>query len=285
MFKRKKLDLQIFAEGGEGTAQATESAEKTGETGVNGSDPGNQTAEAPDPEKEFEELIRTKFKEQYNSRVNKTVRDRLKNSKKAEEKLNSIAPILNNLSDKYGIGSDDIEGIINAMNEDDSYWEAEAYEKGISVDSLKQMKRIQHENARLQAEQQRREEDERANAQYYEWMRQAEQLQRVFPGFDIQYEINNTPEFKELLSKGVSVEAAYKVTHMDDIITTGMKTAYDKAKDDAAASIRSRQNIPELNGMSSQAAAESRIDVNKLTKAQMEEYINRALHGEKITFK
>lgn len=55
-------------------------------------------------QEEFEALIKGKYKEQYDARVQETVRKRLKNTKAAEDTLNA-------LSEKYGITPEEIAAL------------------------------------------------------------------------------------------------------------------------------------------------------------------------------
>ena len=64
----------------------------------------------PDAVAEFESLIKGKYKEQYDQRVQETLRKRLKNAKAAEDTLSGLAQ-------KYGITVEQIANLVKAAPE------------------------------------------------------------------------------------------------------------------------------------------------------------------------
>lgn len=301
-------DLQLFAEGGPaGGAAAGTGAGGTGvtapaagvQTGVKGdqqtgtpatesapaAEAQNTTAQptAADLAAEFDALIKGKYKDQYNARMKDTIQKRLKGPSEAAEKYRSLAPSLEMLSKKYGVDANDTEALIKAIHEDNSFYEAEALERGLTVQQLKEIKKIERENAELRqikAENIRR---EKAQQQYSEWNRQAESAKQFYPSLDLATEIQN-PQFMDLLRAGVDVKAAYTVIHQDDIISGAMQTAAQTATKKVAQSIAVNGTRPSENGSGSQGAAVVSQDVSKMTKAQRQELILRAARGEKISF-
>lgn len=53
------------------------------------------------------------------------------------------------LAQKYGVDPGDLEKLSSAIEEDDSYYEDEATRRGLTVQQLKEMKRIERENETL----------------------------------------------------------------------------------------------------------------------------------------
>ena len=156
------LNLQLFAEGagaGEGgTAEGqgvTEAAALPQTKGAKNNPLSNvkygiqeETAPAAEVQKtseevpadlnaEFEALIKGKFKDQYSTRVQDTIRDRLKGKdtqiSDLTEKQTAMAPILELLGKKYGVDATDIKALSNAIQDDDSYFEEEALQKGAAT--------------------------------------------------------------------------------------------------------------------------------------------------------
>ena len=78
-----------------------------------------------------------------------TVKNRLKGQKETVEKYNALAPTLETLAKKYGVDASDINALNKAIEEDDAYYEEEALEKGVTVEQLKQFKKMERENAEL----------------------------------------------------------------------------------------------------------------------------------------
>ena len=105
--------------------------------------------DSPDLDAEFEELIKGKYKAQYNKRTQDTIQKRLKGTKDTVAKYEALAPTLDMLSKKYGVDASDIDALNKAIEEDDSYYEDEALEKGVTVEQLKEIRKMERENSEL----------------------------------------------------------------------------------------------------------------------------------------
>ena len=79
----------------------------------------------------FETLIKGEFKDLYDARVQDTIRQRLKGNEQTVQKYNALVPVLGLLADKYGVKADDIEALSKAIEEDETFYEDEALEKGL----------------------------------------------------------------------------------------------------------------------------------------------------------
>lgn len=273
--KYLSLNLAIFGDG---------SSEGSGETasaaGMQTSTEGNPTT---DLNAEFEALIKGKYKDQYNSRVSNTVRERVKNSSEIVSKYEALAPTLQMLGKKYGVDASDIKALNKAIEEDDSYYEDEALEKGVTVEQLKEWKKIERENSELKAQMAEQERRDNANKLVATWMSQAESVKAVYPSFNLEAEIAN-PKFAELLKNNIDVRTAYEVVHKDEILPAAMQFAAKQAEVKLANNIRANANRPTENGLASQSGVEVVTDVSKLSPKQRAEYAERAMRGERITF-
>lgn len=297
------LQLQLFSEnagdtGVEGTSGVTASAAEMQIKGVKSNpladikygiqddvsaaeiqgkaDPVNRNAE-------FEKLIKGEYKDLYDARMQKTVQERLKNSKETVEKYNSLQPILEILSKKYGVDVGDIEALNKAIEEDDSYFEDEALEKGISVEELKRVKRIERENAELTRQIQEQQKQENAAKIYSAWLQQADETKRIYPSFDLDVEMQNK-SFVDLLRAHIPVRTAYEVIHKDDIVSGAMQFTAKTVEQKLTNKIASNSSRPSENGLSSQGAALTKSDVSQLDKLDIREVIRRVQRGEKIRF-
>ena len=132
-----------------------------------------------------------------------------------------------------------------------------------------------------------KEEAERKNqrdAVFQKWDREAEELKRFYPQFDLQTEIQDQ-RFLDLMGAGINMRTIYETLHHDEIIPALMQqTAKATAKQQAAA-VQSGQMRPAENGMSSHPAAQIVKDPAKMTKEERQEYARRAARGEIITFR
>ena len=156
-------------------------------------------------------------------------------------------------------------------------------ENGMTVQQLKDFKRMQRENAELRQQMQEQQRQENANKLYASWMNQAEEAKKVYPGFDMKSEMNN-PEFVKLLRSNVDVRTAYEVLHKDEIIPAAMQFTAKTVEQKLTNKIIANGARPSENGMSSQGAAVVKSDVSQLSKADRAEIIRRVQRGEKIRF-
>jgi uncharacterized protein YajQ (UPF0234 family) len=238
---------------------------------------------AEDRKAKFEALIKGEYKDLYDERMQETVQKRLKGSKENEAKLNALTPVLEILAKKYGVDATNIEALNKAIEDDDSYFEEEALEKGISVEQLKEIRKMERENADLKRQMQEKQRQESAAQQYTQWMQQEAEAKKVYPSLNLREEAKN-PQFLRLLNSGIDVGTAYAVIHKDEIIPAAMQYAAKKVETSYANRVIANGARPAENGNSSQSAANVKSDVSTLTKADRAEVNRRVLRGEKITF-
>ena len=306
------LNLQLFAEGAGGAAGAGDggTAQGSGVTEVAavpqtkgaksnplanvvyGKQPQEEapaaevqkTTEAPpDLNAEFEKLIKGQYKEQYDARMQDTIQRRLKSSKETVDKYNALAPTLEILGKKYGVDAADIEALNKAIMDDDSYFEEEAVDRGISVKELKAIRQMERENADLKRQMQERQTKENADKLYARWLQEEQEAKKVYPSFDMQKEMQN-PEFVNLLRSNVNARTAYEVLHKDEIISGAMQFTAKTVEQKIAKKIAAQGARPAENGMSSGSPAVVKSDVSQLSKADREEIRRRVARGEKIRF-
>lgn len=316
--KKNLFDLQLFGEGGgagagAGTGTGDGGAEGTASVAAEAADPslgdksktvvyGKQSESVPEQEstadvekptaksvKEdktttFEELIKGEYKDEFNQRTQKIIDQRFKATKGLEEKLNGMQPILDMLSQKYGVDGGDVEALVKAVQEDDSYYEHEALEKGLTVQQLKEMKALERENEafrKAEQEMQQKAESEKITA---EWLQQTEELKAKYglENFNFYDEVNANPEFTAILRAGAGVEAAYMATHFGEILPNAMAKTADVVRQSVAQNVASRNSRPSENGLSSQTAVTVKADPSKWSKSDMKEVERRVRAGEKI---
>ena len=299
-FKSRSINLQLFAEGsgtGDGGAMGVTGEAATSQTkGVknpladvkygiqqDAQVTAVQSDTAPDRNAEFEKLIKGDYKDLYDAKVQDTVQKRLKSTKETVDKYNALTPTLELLSKKYGVDVNDIEALNNAIEDDDAYFEDEALEKGITVQQLKEIRKMEKENAELKRQMQEQEAQKNASKLYAEWMDQAEKAKQVYPSFDLSAEMQN-PRFLDLLRSNVDVRTAYEVLHKDEIIPAAMQFTAQKVEQKLTNKIIANGARPTENGINSQSAAQVKSEVSQLSKADLAEIAKRVARGEKISF-
>ena len=302
------LNLQLFADGGAGDG-GTGASEGT--SGVNAvaavqqtkgsknpladvkygiQDDSAQTApvqagmvETPDRNAEFDKLIKGEYKDLYDAKVQDTIQRRLKSTRETVEKYEALTPTLEMLAKKYGVDAADIKALNQAIEEDDSYYEEEALEKGITVQQLKEIRKMERENSELKRQMQEKESRENANRLYQQWMEQAQQVKAVYPSFDLNAEMKN-PKFLDLLRANIDLRTAYEVLNNDKIIPAAMQFTAKQVEQKLTNKIVANGARPSENGMTSQSASLTKSDVSQLTKADRQEIARRVARGEKIRF-
>ena len=242
-----------------------------------------ETAEPTDLNAEFEALIKGKFKAQYDARMQDTIQKRLKGSKETEQKFNEVAPILEILGKKYGVKATDISALSKAIEDDDSYYEAEAAERDMTVEQLKMFKKMERENNAFKQREIDRQNQENADRLLKVWHEQEEQTKKVYPNFDMAAELQNE-QFRNLIENNVSVQAAYEVIHRDEIIPAAMQFAAQAVEQNISKKIAANGARPSENGMGGVASAVVKSDVSKLTKFDIDEVARRVARGERISF-
>ena len=308
-----RLGLQLFAEGGGDGGNGGTGAE--GATGVSeavaalqqkisGKNPladvkygiqddaepvaEEQPEEKPaqkiaDRQAEFEKLIKGEYKDLYDARMQDTIQKRLKSSKEITDKYNALSPVLEMLAHKYGVDASDADKLAKAIQDDDSYYEEEALEKGLSVEQLKAAKKLERENAELKRQIDERTTQENADRVYAQWTQQAEETKKIYPSFDINVELQN-PTFQNLLKNNIDVRTAFEVIHKDDIMPAAMQYTAKTVEQKLTNKIIAGGQRPAENGLTSQGAINVKADVSQLTKEDRAEIIRRVARGEKIRF-
>lgn len=229
----------------------------------------------------FEELINGEYKDLYTQKFQEAFNRRFRDVKGMEQTISNQKPIMDMLMARYGV--DDVDKLQSAIEEDTGYWQEAADEAGMTVEQYKQFQAMERENAALRQEQERREGEERANEQLRTWYTQAEAVQQLYPGFDLQGEIGN-PDFVGLLRAGISVQQAYELCHMEEIKANAAKSAAQAAGQQMVARLQQKAARPMENGTSGQSAAIIKNDVHNLTRTDRAEIARRVQRGEKIQF-
>ena len=299
------LSLQLFAEGagdggtaqGQGVTEAAALPQTKGakinplanvkygiqEDAAPAAEVQKPTEAPPDLNAEFEKLIKGQYKEQYDARVQDTIQKRLKGSKEIVDKYNALIPTLELLARKHGVDATDIDALNKAIQDDDSYFEEEALEKGMSVQQLKEFKKMERDNAELRKQMQEQQKRQNADRLVATWMNQAEEVKKLYPAFDMKTEMEN-PRFLDLLQSNVDVRSAFEIVHRDEIFPAFMQYTANAVESKLAKKIAAGGSRPAENGMSSGSPAVVKSDVSQLSKADRQEIIRRVQRGEKIRF-
>lgn len=288
------LNLQLFADGDmAGSDMSTgDVANPTAENAVaDGVATEGNAEQVATVEESWDSMIKGKYKKEYDAAVKNAVNKRFKNQQNLQRQIDSIDPIVRQLASKYGIsaaadGSIPIDQLSAKLNEDDSMYEQEAFERGMSVQDLKQLKALENENRMLRMNNQR-------TAEQQEWddiISQGDATKEVYPEFDLDVEMQN-PQFGRLLAtmqkSGFpnAVQTAYEAVHRDEIMGGAMRYAVAQTEQKIANSIQSGMRRPQENGTSQQSSSTiGNVDPSKLTREQIADIKRRAERGERVIF-
>lgn len=275
--KIMKVNIQFFAEGaGDGGADGADGADNAS-AAEDGAEPGDNSTESEEDRRSRYESLKKEFKAELDEETGNVIKARVRNLKGENERYRAA---LERQGIRYGINDGNVDAIIERMSNDDSVYAQRAEAEGLTVDQVKYVAGLEQQalNSSKMLKQQR----EQAIIQ--DWNKQAEQVGKKYGvDFDLNAELTNNREFGRLLAAGVPVEAAYKVTHMEEFNARVAKIAHDKTEEAVTNRIKARGTRPPESG-SDQSAAQSKIDPAKLTKEQREDIRRRVKRGEKITF-
>lgn len=311
------FDLQLFAEGGAGAAggdggAAAGAGDATGVTvpaaegrrqkrvnplanvkyGVQPEAQGEvaatreEAANTNDGKKTFEELIKGEYKADFDARVQDIIRSRFKQNGEMEERLNALNPLLEGLGRLHNVDPTDVQQLTDIVLNNDSLYEEEAMERGMSVEALKAVKQMERENETLKQREQQSIAETRMREHFDNLARQADEAKQLYPGLDLMAEMQN-PTFARLTAPGVGVDVrtAYEVVHREQLRGAEMQFAAQKSAERMANAVRANGMRPAENGMNSQQTASPvKTDPRTLTKADRAEIKRRVANGEKIIF-
>ena len=228
--------------------------------------------------------IKELYKEEYGADVAARVQDRFKNQADLKAQLDKQAGIIQAAMRQAGVNT--VEELAELIENDDSTYEQEAEERGMTVESLKAVKALEAENAKY------REEQERAanQAHIQNLYTQCEELKKVYPNIDFFAEMNN-PQFQLWTSPavGMSFEDAYYAIHHKDLQTQAVAYGMDRTKQQLGQTIaaqRARPGEGAMSGKSQAAAAEPRMNPANMTREERKKYKDyiKAHPNERVSF-
>ena len=294
-----ELNLHLFDGEGGGAAAATGggagAAADTGAAGTATADAGqnagntqNENAQPVDRNAAFEAMIKGDYKDLFDGRVQKIINERFKETAGLKNQLSELQPLVDAVATKYGIDSNDRQGLLKAMEADESYYQEAADAQGLTVEQYKNFQRMERENAAFREAEARRARAEQQQQTLAKWDQEAQSLSQIYPAFNLEAECRD-PEsgqrFLKLLGAGVDMRTAYEVVRRDQLISGAIGAAVQQTQQRTMDDIRAQGMRPQENGSGGSAATQMvKVDPSKLTKAERAAYAERAKRGERVTF-
>ena len=212
---------------------------------------------------------------EYNKHMQATIQSRLRSAKDAEEKLNKLAPAAELIARKYGLDPENIDydALAKAVNDDESYYEEKALEMGVPVETAKRIDQQERSTARQERENARTLQQQKIQQHIVNLEKQAEEMKKVFPNFDLRKEMQN-PAFARMLAPDmpITVEQAYNAVHYKELQAAAMQVTAQKTAQKIANDIQAGNRRPNENGTSGQAPSVTTFDYSKASKEQREAF-------------
>lgn len=229
---------------------------------------------------------------EYNESMQKTVANRLRSAKGAEEMLSKLAPVLEAVGAKHGIDASDranldVDALIKAVQADSSYYQNKADDLGVSTEMARNLSELD----RLRKEKEEREKTDfiaqKRQEHFQRLSAQAAELKAKMPSFDLMREMQN-PRFAAMTGPGsmLSVEDAYFAIHRQELLASAQQSAMQEAERKLASVRQKNASRPIENGSSSQGASIGSMDYGKLSKDQRKAFkqdlLERMNRGERV---
>jgi hypothetical protein len=212
---------------------------------------------------------------EYNKQMQAVVQSRLRSAKGAEESLQKMAPAIEVLARKYGLDptNPDYEALSKKINDDESYYEDKALEMGVSIDEARKLDQKERDTARQQRQEAMNLEQKKFQDHIMNLERQAEEMKKVFPKFDLRTELRN-PIFARMTSPsgGVSVEDAYYAIHRKELQTATAQASAQATAKQISNAIQAGSRRPQENGTSGQAPSVTHFDYSKASPEQRKQF-------------
>ena len=246
----------------------------------------DNASEGSSPDEEWAALIGKggRFHDLYGQAVSNAIQDRFKNQANLQAQVDGIAEDLSPLFMNYGLDSGDFEGLKKAIANDDAFFQAGAERAGLDIDQYKQNLKLQAEAERGRRITEAYEAEQRKQEMFAQWESDAEALRQAFPAFDLGLEIESNDRFADLLNRGIDVQTAFAVTHLNEIQNGANNYAQRTATQNVVNAIQSRAARPTENGMNHAAAIQRKSDPSSLSDDDIDEINRRVANGETISF-
>ena len=254
-----------------------------------GAAPEGASTEQPDKAALFAQMTGEggEYAEQFSQAVaqaaEKAVQRRLKPMGRMKDQLTAQQKLIDAVSLRYGVDGADLDALQKAISDDTSYIERIADEKGMTMEQaagwLKDQQKLQEFNRKL-AEMETRQRIE-TNRQLL--AQGIEETKQTYPDFDFDTEAQN-PQFMQLLGP-LSVIGAYEAIHRDEIRGNLIRMAAQETEKRVTDTIRANGMRPAENGINGTAGVvPTKLDLNKMSKKELDDIIKRGQRGEKLSF-
>lgn len=321
--KTKALELQLFAEGGDGSAAAGEASQSAqsdasspsrealgrtenaaldeqgstdpkaeGSGSENGEGEAGEEAKKPSPaerRRAFGQMMSGEYKDLADEMMQNAVQIAAQNLEASPE----MRGLLEAIAEKYGTDATDLaaltDAIRNGVVKDDAYFEKIAMEKGISVKTAREMDKLETQNKRLTAQQQAAQQMQKAAAERARIAQIQAQWDAEADALKAKYpefdreEVLANPEVEKMMRAGCSMEAAYRAAYFDRLMARQTAATAQQTEQGVLNRVQQRASRPAENGTRPGGAVQTHLDVEHMSRKDREALEKRVLRGEIIT--
>ncbi len=238
------LNLQLFS--GEAAEGSSEA------TGENNADAGQKNDSSSD---EFSQLINGKFKDEFTKKTQGIINQRFKQTKELELYKSKVSPTIQKLMEQHGLLEGEEEKLLELVSAPKEKTE------DVNTDNQNKLK-----------------------TKISSWLKEGEAFKQKNPKFDLRDEIKGNKLFSQMLLSGVPLETAYETVHRDEILTGAMQYTADAVRQQMVKNIEAKGRRPIENGISSESAVVTTVDVNSLTSQDILKILKQVENGANIRF-
>lgn len=281
------MEGEFTGAGAQTTGAADVAGQQSGQEAAAQAQVQQQPVNVPDAqgqgtqEETFDSLIRGRFKKDFDSAVQRVVKQRVRGLNQYKGQAEAMAPIIDQLGALYGIDTSDprktdFAALAQRFSADERLYSAEAVERGMSADDLKKEYAGRAENTAMKRqlqEYQMREAFAGIRADF-------ERDVAARYGADFETEMQN-PDFARLLGAGVPVKTAFEVLHQAEIEAARTQAVASQTRDNLVRTIQAQGARPQEIG--SGAGGGTTVPMKtKWTRAEVEDMRRRAARGERV---
>lgn len=281
------MEGEFTGAGAQTTGAADVAGQQSGQEAVAQAQVQQQPANVPDAqgqgtqEETFDSLIRGRYKQDFDSAVQKVVKQRVRGLNQYKGQAEAMAPIIDQLGALYGIDTSDprktdFAALAQRFSADERLYSAEAMEKGMSADALKKEYAGRAENTAM-----------RRQLQEYQMREAFAGIQADFArdvtaryGADFETEMQN-PDFARLMGAGVPPKTAYEVIHQQEIAQAQAQLVANQARENVMRTIQAQGARPQEIGAGA-AGGENVPMKTHWSRAEVEDMRRRAARGERV---
>ena len=187
------------------------------------------------------------YKDEFTDFFQEKFNERHKDHKVLESKVGEYEKIVQRVAEKYGISEINAEKVLNAIEEDETYYEKEALEKGMTIDQLKDFKRIERERNELKREKEERDRQNKTAQIQSKWRKEEEEVKRLYPNFNMAEEVKDQ-RFVGLITNNIDLKDGLRSSAQGTKILDG---TIDKVSKAVRQDIKARGSRPLEEGASS----------------------------------